>query len=142
MCFIVIFLLGCNLYLLLGRTYTTTKAFGLYFKGPSLSFGLATPYSIWGHQNFPLNILATPLGSQPYWKSIMPLRLHNSQREASQHDVYSYVYICVCIYIYISIHTYIYIHVCICKWTLYFLCLKNETIFFFNLKKGGVLCHE
>ena len=63
--FIVVFLLGCNLYLLLGWTYTTPIAFGLYFKNPSLSFGLATPYSIWEHQNFPFNILATPLGSQP-----------------------------------------------------------------------------
>ena len=50
--FIVVFLLGCSLYLLLGRTYTTPIAFGLYFKGPSLSFGLAIPYSIWEHQKF------------------------------------------------------------------------------------------
>ena len=31
------------------------KAFGLYFKGPSSSFGLVTLYSIWEHQNFSLN---------------------------------------------------------------------------------------
>ena len=55
LCFIVIFLLGCNLYLLLGRTYTTPKSFGIYFKGPSLSFSLATSHSIWEHQNFPIN---------------------------------------------------------------------------------------
>ena len=55
MCFIVVFLLGCSLYLLLGRTYTTPIAFELYFKGLSLSFGLATSYFIWEHQNFPLN---------------------------------------------------------------------------------------
>ena len=40
-------LLGCNLYLLLRQTYTTPITFGLYFKGPSSSFSLATPYSIW-----------------------------------------------------------------------------------------------
>ena len=62
--FIVVFLLGCSLYLLLGRTYTTLIAFGLYFKGPSLSFGLATPYSIWEHQNFPLNNPFGPLQPQ------------------------------------------------------------------------------
>ena len=50
-----VFLLGCSLYLLLGRTYTTPIAFELYFKGLSLSFGLATSYFIWEHQNFPLN---------------------------------------------------------------------------------------
>ena len=55
LCFLVVFLLGCSLYLLFGRTYTTSKAFGLYFKGLSSSFGLAIPYSIWKHQNFPLN---------------------------------------------------------------------------------------
>ena len=55
MCFIVVLFLGCSLYLLLGRTYTIPIAFGLYLKGPSSSFGLATPYSIWEHQNFPLN---------------------------------------------------------------------------------------
>ena len=33
-------------------TYTTSIAFGLYFKGSSLSFGLATPYFIWEHQKF------------------------------------------------------------------------------------------
>ena len=55
MSFIVVFLSGCSLYLLLGRAYTIPKAFGLYFKGPSSSFGLATLYSIWEHQNFPLN---------------------------------------------------------------------------------------
>ena len=53
--FIVVFLLGCSLYLLLGRTYTTPIAFRLYFKGPSLSFGLVTPYSIWEQKKFPLN---------------------------------------------------------------------------------------
>ena len=53
--FIVVFLLGCSLYLLLGWTYTTSIAFGLYFKGPSSSFGLTTPYSIWEQKNFPLN---------------------------------------------------------------------------------------
>ena len=53
--FIVVFLLGYSLYLLLGWTYTTLKAFRLYFKGPSSSFGLATSYSIWEHQNFPFN---------------------------------------------------------------------------------------
>ena len=57
LCFIVIFLLGCSLYLLLWWTYTTPKAFGLYFKGPSSSVGLVIPYSIWEHQNFPLNNL-------------------------------------------------------------------------------------
>ena len=31
--FIVVFLLGCSLYLLLGQTYTTPIAFGFYFKG-------------------------------------------------------------------------------------------------------------
>ena len=56
MCFVVIFLSGCNLCLLLGQAYTIPKAFGLYFKSPSSSFGLATPYSIWEHQNFPFNI--------------------------------------------------------------------------------------
>ena len=56
--FIVVFLSGCSLYLLLGRTCTTPIVFGFYFKGPSLSFGLATPYSIWGHQEFsPQHIL-------------------------------------------------------------------------------------
>ena len=55
LCFIVVFLLGCNLYLSLGWTYITPIAFGLYFKGPSSSFGLVTLYSILGHQNFPLN---------------------------------------------------------------------------------------
>ena len=40
-------LLGCNLYLLLRQTYTTPITFGLYFNGPSSSFNLATPYSIW-----------------------------------------------------------------------------------------------
>ena len=50
--FIVVFLLGCSLYLLLEQTYTTPITFGLYFKGPSLSFGLTSPYSIWGHQKF------------------------------------------------------------------------------------------
>ena len=44
-----------RVYLLLGWTYTTPKAFELYFKGPSSSFSLAIPYSIWEHQNFPLN---------------------------------------------------------------------------------------
>ena len=55
LCFVVVFLSGCNLYLLFGRAYMTPKAFGFYFKSPSSSFGLATPYSIWEHQNFPLN---------------------------------------------------------------------------------------
>ena len=54
--FIVVFLLGCSLYLLLGQTYTTPIAFEPYFKGLSLSFSLATPYFIWEHQNFSLNI--------------------------------------------------------------------------------------
>ena len=53
--FIVVFFSGCSLFLLLGQAYTTPKAFGLYFKGPSSSFRLATPYSIREHKKFPLN---------------------------------------------------------------------------------------
>ena len=66
LCFIVVFLLGCSLYFLLGRTYITLIAFGLYFKGPLSSFGLATPYSIWEHQNFPLNNVQTEVFSKRY----------------------------------------------------------------------------
>ena len=60
LCFIVVFLLGCSLYSLLGRTYTTLIAFGLYFKGPSLSLGLATPYSIWEQSEILPPTVVTP----------------------------------------------------------------------------------
>ena len=73
MCFIVVFLLGCSLYLLLGRTYTTLKAFGLYFKGSSSSFNLATPYSFWDYQNFPLNNYHSKPTNYP---QVLGLRAH------------------------------------------------------------------
>ena len=64
--FIVVFLLWCNLYLLLRRTYTTPIAFGLYFKDPSSSFGLATSYSIWEQKNFSQQWLGSKL-YKTYW---------------------------------------------------------------------------
>ena len=67
MSFIVIFLSGCSLYLLLEWAYTTLKAFWLYFKCPSSIFGLATPYSIWEHQNFSLNTSQTHFLTFLFW---------------------------------------------------------------------------
>ena len=69
LCFIVVFLLGYSLYLLLGRTYTIPIAFELYLKGPSLSFGLATPYSIREHQKFsPQQVVAEKIeGKRCYY---------------------------------------------------------------------------
>ena len=92
-------LVKCSLYLLLGRAYTTPKAFGLYFKGPLSSFGLATPYSIWEHQNFTLNngfstnplILLYPYcwASSCYWASKM--RINNIQEHVHMYNVLDHV---------------------------------------------------
>ena len=45
---------------MLGQTYTILIAFGLYFKGPSLSVGLATPYSIWKQSEILPPTVVTP----------------------------------------------------------------------------------
>ena len=67
MSFIVIFLSRCSLYLLLEWAYTTLKAFWFYFKCPSSIFSLATPYSIWEHQNFSLNTSQTHFLTFLFW---------------------------------------------------------------------------
>ena len=85
MWFIVVFLLWCSLYLLLGRTYTTPIAFEFYFKGPSSSFGLAIPYSIWEYQNFPLN--TNPRWSQPTWSTTMLISTHSARTMPSNHQI-------------------------------------------------------